>query len=117
MVSLLYFNLSCLVDPHELLLGLANVLHISFSREETNLLLNHLDEDKSGDIDYREFASKISLNNLHSNSHTFLISEHRFIEYVLSEWYDYRKAQIKELVKLIEEFDADGNGVMDFDEF
>ena len=68
-VSDCFLNLFCLVDPHELLLGLTNVLHIGFSKEENQVLLNHLDEDKSGDIDFKEFSAKISLNNLHSNSH------------------------------------------------
>ena len=78
--------------------GLQNILHISLSREELNLLTSHLDEDNSGDIDFKEFTNKISLNNMHINSHRFLISEYRFIDFVLKEWYDYRSAQKKEIV-------------------
>ena len=38
---------------------------VFFSKDETELLTKHLDEDNSGDIDEMEFCSKINLDNLH----------------------------------------------------
>jgi hypothetical protein len=94
-----------------------NILHISFTKEEMYILTTFLDADKSGDIDMREFCSKITLNNMHINSHRYLLSEHRFIETILNAWYEYRGSQIKEIIKKIGEFDENGDGQMQFDEF
>ena len=94
-----------------------NILHISFTKEELLMLTNFLDADKSGDIDMREFCSKITLNNLHKDSHKYLLSEHQFIETVLNAWYEHRGSQIKEIIKKIGEFDENGDGLMQFDEF
>lgn len=69
-----------------------NILHIFFTRQDMILLLNYLDSDKSGDIDLREFLSKISFNNMHIKSHKYLLTEHRFIEAILTIWYEYRAA-------------------------
>ena len=44
------------VDGDEILLGIKSVLGITFSKEETLSFINHLDEDKSGDIDKYEFC-------------------------------------------------------------
>ena len=63
------------------------------SEARTREFTDHLDEDKSGDIDRHEFCEKINLNNLHKESHLFLISELTFIEKVLSEWYYYKKRE------------------------
>ena len=81
------------MDAYEILLGIKTVLGIWFSKDETREFTDHLDEDKSGDIDRHEFCEKINLNNLHKESHMFLISELTFIEKVLSEWYYYKKRE------------------------
>ena len=81
------------MDADEILLGIKTVLGIWFSKDETREFTDHLDEDKSGDIDRHEFCEKINLNNLHKESHMFLISELTFIEKVLSEWYYYKKRE------------------------
>ena len=81
------------LDADEILLGIRTVLGIYFSKEETREFTDHLDEDKSGDIDRHEFCQKINLDGLHAESHKFLISELTFIEKVLSEWYHFKKRQ------------------------
>ena len=73
--------------------GIRFVLGIYFSKEETRNLTDHLDEDKSGDIDKFEFCQKINLDGLHVESHKFLISELTFIEKVLVEWYQVKKRE------------------------
>lgn len=89
------------MDPRELLRGMEGLLHVYFTPEELITLTMHLDDDKSGSIDQKEFTSKIGFNNMHVNSHKYLVSEHRFIEFVLALWYEYRADQIKEVVKKI----------------
>ena len=76
-----------------------------------------MDEDTSGDIDLKEFTQKITLNNLHSNSHKFRISEYRFIDYILNIWYDYRSNIKKEIITKIKQFDENKDGFMQFNEF
>ena len=44
------------LDADEILLGIRTVLGIYFSKEETREFTDHLDEDKSGDIDRHEFC-------------------------------------------------------------
>jgi hypothetical protein len=54
---------------------------------------------------------------MHVNSHKYLISEYRFIETILTVWYEYRANQIKEIIKKIDSFDENKDGLMQFDEF
>ena len=79
------------MDADEILQGIRKVLGIYFSKDDTRDLTDHLDEDKSGDIDHQEFCQKINLDGLHAESHKFQISELTFIEKVLSEWYTFKK--------------------------
>ena len=106
-----------LVDAREILLGIKNVLGIFFSRDETNMFTLHLDADNSGDIDIEEFSSKISLDNLHRESHKFMISEVTLIEKVLSEWYHYKSREQKVCLNMVKSFDKNDDGVMQLDEF
>lgn len=39
------------MDADEILTGIKSVLGITFSKDETREFTDHLDEDKSGDID------------------------------------------------------------------
>ena len=52
------------LEPLEILNGLKNFLRVYLSREETNKLSAHLDEDGSGDIDLQEFTQKINTHKL-----------------------------------------------------
>ena len=106
-----------LVDAREILLGIKNVLGIFFSRDETNMFTLHLDADNSGDIDVEEFQSKISLNNIHQESHKFMISETTLIEKVLSEWYYAKSREHKQCMEFIMSFDENKDEVMQLDEF
>lgn len=101
----------------EIIKGMQQILHIIMSREEVSMLVNYLDQDKSGDVNFREFSSKITLDRMHENSYKYRISEFRFIEFVLSVWYDYRAVQFKEITKKVMDFDASGDSMMQFDEF
>ena len=94
-----------LVDADEILQGIRSVLGIFFSKDETRDFTDHLDEDKSGDIDRHEFCQKVNLDNLHKESHGFLISELTFIEKVLNEWYYFKKREQKKILDLIAEYD------------
>ena len=93
------------------------MLGIYFSRQETSNLTDHLDEDKSGDIDKYEFCQKINLDGLHAESHKFLISELTFIEKVLVEWYHVKKREQKRILELINQYDENQDGVMQLSEF
>lgn len=83
------------LDAREILMGIKSVLGIYFSKEETNMFVRHLDDDNSGDIDMQEFMKKITLNDLHKDSHKFLISEVKLIDQVLTEWYHYKSREQK----------------------
>ena len=54
-------------------MGIKSVLGIHFSKEETNMFVRHLDEDKSGDIDMAEFMKKIHHGNKEENDNKILI--------------------------------------------
>lgn len=107
----------CLVDADEILVGIRGVLGVFFSKDETRAFTDLLDEDKSGDIDQSEFCQRINLDNLHQESHKFLISELTFIEKVLSEWYHFKKREQKKILELIAQFDENQDGVMQLCEF
>ena len=67
------------MDIEEILEGVKNIIGVIFSKDETRELMNYMDEDKSGDIDYEEFAFRINLDNLHREAHKYQISELTFI--------------------------------------
>jgi hypothetical protein len=54
---------------------------------------------------------------MHINSHKYLITELHFIEAILTVWYECRAAEIKEIIKKIDSFDENKDGLMQFDEF
>ena len=101
-----------LVDADEILSGIRSVLGIFFSKDETRDFTDHLDEDKSGDIDRHEFCAKVNLDGLHAESHKYHISELTFIEKILSEWYQNKKRESKKILDLINEYDENQDGVM-----
>ena len=105
------------MDADEILSGIRSVLGIFFSKDETRDFTDHLDEDKSGDIDRHEFCQKINLDGLHAESHKYQISELTFIEKVLSEWYQNKKRESKRILDLINEYDENQDGVMQLSEF
>lgn len=51
------------------------------------------------------------------DSHKFLISEMNFIDKVLGEWYTHKKKEQKKLLELIDSYDDNKDGVMQFSEF
>jgi len=106
-----------LVNIDEIIQGFQNTLRVVFTRDEVLMMTNFMDEDKSGDITLNEFQNKLSLNNLHENSHKYLLSETKFIESILVVWYEYRSAQIKEVIEKVKHFDKNGDGIIEFAEF
>ena len=100
------------LDCEEILSGLRNVIGVIFSKDETRELMNYMDEDKSGDIDEHEFCQRINLDNMHTEAHSFQISELTFIEKVLGEWYYCKKREQKQIIEMVKSFDENGDGVM-----
>lgn len=47
-----FYRVTFLVDREELMAGIKNRLNVMLSREESHLLINYLDSDKSGLIDF-----------------------------------------------------------------
>ena len=105
------------MDPDEILTGLKTVLGITLSKEEIRDLIAYLDSDQSGDIDLGEFCAKINLDNIHKDSHKFVISELTFIEKMLAAWYMFKKREKIRVQELIAKFDDNGDGVMQLSEF
>ena len=91
-----------LVDADEILTGIKKVLGVFFSKDETREFTNHLDEDQSGDIDLHEFCQRIYLDNLHVESHKYLISELTLVEKILQEWYTHKADEKKKILELID---------------
>ena len=90
---------------------------VFFSKNETREFTNHLDEDKSGDIDLHEFCQRIYLDNLHTESHKYQISELTFIEKILQEWYAHKATEKKVIMELIDKYDDNKDGVMQLSEY
>lgn len=44
------------MDCDEIVVGLKNIIGVTFSKDEARDLANYMDEDKSGDIDEQEFC-------------------------------------------------------------
>ena len=105
------------MDAGEIISQIKTVLGMTFTKDETDMLMKYLDADSSGDIDEQEFISKMSLNNLHIDSHEFRICEINFIEKVLDEWYTFKKKEQRTLHQMCMDFDANGDGAMQFNEF
>ena len=55
-----------ILDPLEIINGLKNRFGIYFSDEEMANMLQFIDSDFSGDIDFKEFASKITMGKIFS---------------------------------------------------
>jgi len=95
------------LDSNEIIKGIQSTLGIYLSNEEVFLLAKHLDKDGDGQISSSEFQTKINLTDYHKLSHRYTISESRFIDSVLSEWYIINGEEKVRLAKLIMEMDAD----------
>jgi hypothetical protein len=106
------------LEPLEILNGLKNYLHVYLSREETNKLSAHLDEDGSGDIDFHEFDQKIDTDNLKDRVKPFVISKTKFIEKMLGVWSFYKDRERRALVKKTDGIDVERpDGVLDLETF
>lgn len=106
------------LEPLEILNGLKNCLRVYLSREETNKLSAHLDEDGSGDIDMEEFISKINTDRLKERCQHFPISKVKFIEKMLqirSFFKDRERINLREKLKDIPIHRM--NDILEFDTF
>jgi len=54
---------------------------------------------------------------MHTEAHTYKISELTFIEKVLGEWYHFRKREQRMILDLVKKFDDNGDGVMQLMEY
>lgn len=114
MFDALDVNNDKILDPLEMITGLKNRFGIYFSDEEMANMLQFIDSDFSGDIDYKEFASKITmgntiLNKLNHNfkldmkkQNLFIINKADFLNTVLKE---YKMRKMKDKNKIERDFD------------
>jgi hypothetical protein len=68
-----------------------------------------LDKDGDGHITYPEFAEKINLNDYQKKSHPYVITEQRFIEKIMNEWFIYSGEERQRIHSIIIEFDENGD--------
>jgi Ca2+-binding EF-hand superfamily protein len=105
------------LSPEEIINGLKVSFNVYFSFKESVNLCDYLDADKSGDIDFDEFSSKINYIAYNQNYANFLITKTRFISIVLEHWKIHREIINKRLMKIFEKFDDNGDGVLTYEEF
>jgi hypothetical protein len=60
-------------------------------------LINYLDADNSGGIDFQEFSKKVTLYDLSSKMNMFTISKSKFVEMMLEEW---RLIKSKQMIRI-----------------
>jgi len=102
------------LEPLEMINGLKNRFGIFFSDEEMANMLQFLDSDFSGDIDFKEFSSKITMGNtiLNKLNHNFkvdvkkqslfIITKADFLNILLKE---YRIRKVKDMETIERDFD------------
>jgi Ca2+-binding EF-hand superfamily protein len=87
------------LDPLDILNGLKNYIGVYLTRDETNKLSVHMDEDQSGDIDCNEFCEKITTENLNLRCEKFTISKNLFIEKMLTAWSFFKDRERRSLIE------------------
>ena len=115
-VSFSFFEF-CLVDANEIVNGVQNQLGCPLTREECQLLHEYLDKDGDRQVSCKEFCEKISFVNMNERSAKYIISEQKFIDAVLSVWYTHQAEEKGAIKSFLKKFDADENGVFNFEEF
>lgn len=105
------------LSPKEILKGLKSRFNIYFSEEESKNLINFLDADNSGDVDFNEFSAKINYNDYNKNFTNYTISKTYFINIVLAQWGKHKERIEGRLMKIFKKFDDNGDGVLTFEEF
>lgn len=105
------------LEPHEIVDGLTAKLFVFFSREQKMALIEYLDENNSGDVDFNEFKSKINYDNYHKNFHLYMTSFRDFIEILLEQWNIHKSEAFAYYTLKFKEFDDNSDGVLTFDEF
>lgn len=108
--DLLDADQSSALEPLEILDGLKSFLGVCLGREETHRLCEHLDEDGSGDVDYKEFNRKITTERLVERCEGYTISQTRFIEKVLAEWTVFKDGEKAALMTIFDKFVKDRGG-------
>ena len=105
------------LDPKEILKGLTDKFNIHFTLEQAQELTAYIDEDGSGDVDFDEFQAKINYSSFNTNYHKYILTYQSFIEILLEQWREYKVWTFKQLNEKFVEFDANGDGVLTFEEF
>ena len=101
------------LGPLEILNGLKNYLGVYLTRDETNKLSEHLDEDQSGDIDCNEFCEKITTENLAKRSEKFTISKTLFIEKMITAWSFFKDRERRSLIEKNQIFNHKSQNTLD----
>jgi len=114
MFDALDVNNDKVLEPLEMINGLKNRFGIFFSDEEMANMLQFIDSDFSGDIDFKEFSTKITmgntiLNKLNHNfkvdmkkQNLFIINKADFMNTILRE---YRIRKVKDRERIERDFD------------
>ena len=105
------------LDPQEILQGLKESFNIYFSKEEALEVTKYLDSDGSGDVDFKEFQTKINYKNYNKYYHCFTITKQKYLEQVIEEWKLHKEETFEKLMEKFEFYDDNGDGVLTFEEF
>jgi hypothetical protein len=104
------------VEEEQLFTGLKNI-GVELRRDEQKLIYSQLDPFNFKRVDLEAFQKRFTLDNLHRDSHGFLISETRFVDCVMQQWYSHVADQTRNLRTIIRKFDSNNDGVFQLSEF
>jgi len=105
------------LSPEEIVTGLIEFFHVYFSNEEVTRFCDYLDADKSGDIDFEEFSSKINYPLYNKNYPKYMITKTRFISIIIEEWKIHKERIYDRLIQIFKRFDDNRDGVLTYEEF
>ncbi len=92
-------------------------MNIHLTDQEADELVKYLDQDGSGDIDFKEFQSKINFKDLQMKNNLYTITKVSFIECILKLLEHQRQKERIKIMEIFHKFDDNNDGVLTFDEF
>ena len=104
------------MEEAQLFSGL-KTMGVELRRDEQKLIYSQLDPFNFKRVDLDAFQKRFSLDGLHKDSHAFLISEIRFVDCVMQQWYAHVAGQTRHVRSIISKFDANKDGVFQLSEF
>lgn len=106
------------LDRQELVTGLRSTMGIMLNDEEVDILLNYIDEDKTGTIELDEFNDKVSfLNSKHRKKDAWMVSKCQYMLALAGEYEAKRQRDYDRLKVIFVESDDNGDGVLELHEF